>query len=333
MKIEKISANTYRVRKTLNKKTVSLYFDHKPSDVDIAKALARDMDIIDTESVKQTFEVCATEYITLKTNVLSPSTIRSYDTIIRGLSEGFKSKNIDRITQIDIQMEVNRLSADKSAKTIANYHGFISAVFGMFRPNMIINTTLPQKVKFEPYTPTEEDIKRLLNVTSKNDKYSVAFQLGVLGLRRSEIAACCPSDIVGNYLSINKAKVQNTAQEWVIKNLTKTEEGKRKIYIPDSLVEEISDRGCIYEGSPAMMNKYLQATLKKLNIPQFRFHDLRAFYCSYAHSCGIPDNVVMASGGWRSDFTMKKHYRRVFQQDVEYYQEALASDLLNTDKH
>lgn len=330
MKIEKKSTNCYRVRKTINKKTITMYFDHEPSDVDVAIALAEKANVIDTKSINQSFEVCANEYMAVKSAVLSPSTVRGYSTHIKQISDSFKAKNINDITQLDIDMEVNALSKRLSPKTVSNVHGFISAVFKRFRPSMVICTTLPQKIDFEGYIPTENDIQNVLSNVS--DNYSISFQLGVLGMRRSEICCITKTDISGNMLSITKAKVQDKNNKWIIKNLTKTQEGRRKIYIPDDLANEITERGFAFDGNPEMLNQHLHSIQKKLGIESFRFHDLRMFYCSYAHSCGIPDSVIMSSGGWKSDFTMKKHYRKTLKADAVYYQEAIAGDLLGRDK-
>lgn len=328
MRIEKRSKNSYRIRKMINGRNYTLTFDHRPSDVEIAAALVDQTKTIDTKSVSQSFEVCCEEYIAMKTNVLSPSTIRSYRTIIRTISDQFKKKHIDRITQIDIQMEINNLIEGHSPKTVHNIHGFISSILGTFRPQMIINTTLPQKVKFEPYTPSERDIKTILDYV-KDTKYEIPFQLGVLGMRRSEICCITKDDIEDNYLKINKAKVMNDKHQFVIKNLTKTENGKRNIYIPDSIVDKINDQGYAFGGNPEMLNQYLHLCQDKLKIHRFRFHDLRAFYASYAHACGIPDSIIMSNGGWKSDFTMKNIYRRAIQEDAVYYQKALVKDLLS----
>ncbi len=48
------------------------------------------------------------------------------------LSPAFLDENVHDITVLDIQTEINRISKDKSPKTARNYHGFISAVLGIY---------------------------------------------------------------------------------------------------------------------------------------------------------------------------------------------------------
>lgn len=306
MKIEKRTNGSYRVRKTINGQTHTITYSHKPSQAEVLRDL---LEITETAPVKGSFLSCAESYIGSKSNVLSPSTIKGYYSILNSaIPSEFKSKNLSSITQADIQFLINEYSVNHTPKTTRNLHGFISAVLGQFRPNMTISTTLPQKSVNERYTPSEEDIKRILDASKSNPFYSIPFQLGVMGLRRSEICALTLEDISGNELSINKALVLDKDNKWVIKQ-TKTAAGTRTVYIPDSLVEEIKRNGKIYSGYPNTLLLGLNDYQDKLGIPRFRFHDLRHFFASYAHSKGISDADIMATGGWKSDFVMKNIYR------------------------
>lgn len=327
MKVEKKSENCYRIRKKINGTTHAIYFDHYPSDVDIALALAEKLNTIDTKAVNQTFEVCATQYVAIKNNVLRASTKRNYKGMVKKLSTAFTQKDINKITQADIQLEINNLSATKAPKTVTNYHGFISAVLGEFRPNLKLYTTLPQEVEYDGYIPTDEEVKKVLEFV-KGTKYDIPFQLGVLGMRRSEICAATPNDVNGNFLSVTKTKTESE-NGFIIEELTKTSKSRREVFIPTNLAEEIKNKNVVYDGFPSMLVQTLHKAQKNLGIEEFRFHDLRVFYASYAHSCGIPDTIIMANGGWKTDYTMKKHYRKAIKKDVEYYQQALASDLLS----
>lgn len=290
----------------------TITYDHKPSQAEVMRDMAA---IVEEAPQKGSFLSCAQSYIRSKSNVLSPSTIKGYECILRSaVSDEFKRKNISAITQIDIQQLINDYSADHTPKTTRNLHGFISAVLRQYRPSMVINTALPQKREFDHYTPSEDDIKRILEACADKPFYHIPFQLGIMGLRRSEVCALTLDDIDGNTLTINKALVLDKDNHWIVKT-TKTLAGTRKIYIPDSLVSEIEHYGKIFDGDPTSLLYGLNLYQDKLGIPRFRFHDLRAFFCSYAHSRGVSDADIMSIGGWKSDFTMKSLYRHAMKAE------------------
>lgn len=328
MKIDKLPSGNYNVRKQVNGRRISITFDHKPSRVEIIKALSR---VVDDATEKSSFKSCAESYINSKSNVLSPSTVRLYLSYINSIiDEDFLNRRIDRITQQDIQFFVNDFAVEHSPKTVRNVHGFISAVLRQFRPNMNIYTTLPQKRLYEPYTPSEEDIKRILDASKDDKRYHVCFQLGIMGLRRSEICALSPSDIQGNTLIIDKALVKDKDKNWVIKT-TKTTAGTRKIYIPDSLVAEIEQNGYVFNGYPNKMLDALKRYQDKLGIPRFRFHDLRHFFASYAHEKGImSEQTIMETGGWKSVETLRSRYRH--GMNVQNSQKELFDGLLKNEQ-
>jgi len=309
MKVEKLTDNTYRVRKVYKGKRYTAYFDHIPDDRELLIIMSEKMQNTDFGQNTASFGAYCNKYIESKVNVLSPSTIGGYRKIVRQLSQGFKDKPLYDIEQIDIQNEINRYAVDRSPKSVRNLHGFISAVLGVFRPNMKIHTTLPQKRKYDGNIPTTEGIKMIIDA-SKGTPYHIGFQLAVLGMRRSEICAATPADIHGNFLTINKTRLYDEENHLVIRDNTKTEESTREIYLPDALIKEIEDAGVIYDRTPPMLVKTLHKYQDMFGLERFRLHDLRAFYVSYAHAIGIPDAYIMQSGGWKTDYVMKSVYRK-----------------------
>lgn len=323
--VEKLPSGTYRVRKQINGKRVSILFDHDPKQSEIMKEISKRTDEIPK---KGSFQSCAESYISSKDKVISPSTIKGYTSILNALPKDFTRMELSKITQIDIQKVINDYAVDHSPKSVRNIHGFISAVLRQFRPDMNIYTTLPQKREYEHYTPSEEDIKRILEETKDNPFYHIPFQLGIMGLRRSEICALTIDDVdfENNMLTINKAMVKDVKNNWVIKS-TKTTAGTRMIYIPDTLLAEIKEYGKIYDGEPTTLLYGLNRIQKKLGIQRFRFHDLRVFFCSYCHYKGMSDENIMATGGWKSSFTMKNVYRHEMKAVED--QKAIFGALIN----
>lgn len=311
MNIEK-HGNRWRISEQVNGKRFRVSVDHKPSDREarllISEKMANDRT---ARCGKGSFLHFADKYISAKSNILSPSTIRAYKSIIRNLSDDFCETQLADITQERIQIEINDYAATHSAKSTHNAHGFISSIFGLYRPQMNISTTLPQKVKYEAVTPSEEDVQKVLEAVT-GTFYEIAFRLGVYGMRRGEICAITSADLDGNMLQINKSKVLNDREEWVIKPIPKTTDSKREIYIDDYLANLIREKGEAFGSNPNLLNQHLHRLQKKLKLPSFRFHDLRAYYATLAHSMGIPDKYIMANGGWSSNRIMDRVYKRTF---------------------
>ena len=173
-------------------------------------------------------------------------------------------------------------------------------MFKLYRPRFNYAVKLPQKKKYKPYVPTEEQVKAILDA-SKGSHYHIGFQLAVLGMRRAEIAAATINDLHGNILSINKDRIYDEENHLMTRDNTKTEESTREIYLPDALVEEIKQAGYIYDKTPPMLVNTLHKYQDQLGIPRFRLHDFRVFFVSYAHSLKIPDLYIQKSGGWKTD--------------------------------
>lgn len=324
MKIEKINSS-YRVRPMRNGKRYCFTFDHKPTKADIEAALH---DAIEEEKheagIDITFEMASEKYIDSKRNVLSPSTIADYDKMTGRFPGWFLKKKIDDITQDDLNAFVNQLSLDKSAKTVRNYHGFVSAILSTYRPSFVINTHLPVKEKKEPYIPSDEDIKAILDDV-QGKPYDLAIYLACYGLRRSEIVAITAADVEGEILHITKAKVMDTNKNWIVKNYGKTAASTRDIYIPEWLGAAIIDRGYVFQGHPNNIIKYLNDACKRLNIPKFSLHKMRHYFASKMHELGINDADIMALGGWETDHVMKTVYRHSLAKEQR---KKNASDLL-----
>ena len=313
MTIEK-NGNKWRISEMRNGKRYRVSVDYEPT-----KKQARQLidEKIKTNTVsndlRDTFATSADKYIKIKYNVLSPSTIRAYYSMLSNMSDTFKRRKTADITQEDVQKEINDYTVGHSPKSTANLHGFISAILGIYRPNLILHTTLPQKVKYEAVTPSEDTIKRLLSEIKGSD-FEIAFRLGVYGLRRGEICALTSDDLEGNLLSINKSKVRDEHGQWVIKPMPKTTGSQRTIYIDDDLADLLRAAGDAYPKNPNKLNQKLTSILTALGVPVFRFHDLRAYYASMAHALGIPDAYIMANGGWTSTNILNRVYKRTFAE-------------------
>lgn len=301
--------NKYRITEMRNGTVIRISVDHKPT-----KNEAREL--LDSKfrnySTSQPFEKASEAYIQSKKDILSPTTIKSYHSILRNTSTAFLCTPVCELSLPIVQAEVNRYSIGHSYKSVKNFSGFIMGVIKFYGGD-IRSPKLPQKEVKELYIPSEEDVRHILNEV-KGTKYEIAFLLSALGLRRSEICALTVDDLNGNILTVNKALVQDEDKNWVIKQ-TKTTSSTRTVLLPDYLVNLINEQGVIYEGFPGQIYKRMTDIQKKLGIPHFSLHKMRHFFASYMHQLGMSDKQIQEAGGWKTDGIMKTIYQHAMNMN------------------
>lgn len=253
------------------------------------------------------------KYIVAKEAVLSPSTIRGYRNIQKMLMENYKGfciMRISAISQEDVQDVISDLSKTKSPKTVRNYHGLISSVIG---PNLVLNTTMPQKVRPDLYIPSDSEIQALVSAV-RNTELEIPVLLGAFCMmRRGEICGLSMEDIKGTTIHVHHSLVLGTDKEWHLK-APKTETSDRYIDAPDFVIDRIHETGHITKLNPHSITIMFQRVLDRNHINRFRFHDLRHYSASIRHALGIPDAYIMADGGWRSDAVLKSVYRHAMDE-------------------
>lgn len=302
--MERLPSGSYRVRKQINGTRHTFTFDHKPTKREIEEAIAN----LPTSNNTNSFCSCAEDYIRIKESVLSPSTIRGYSRILKHLPSWFLDKKINSITTVDVQKVIGELAKDFSPKTIRNKHGFISAVLGLYRADLVLHTQLPQRIKKTPYMPTEMDIRRLLEYAKGTD-YEIAIFLGCHGLRRSEMAALTMDkiDFKTGTITIDSALVEDNDNN-LVRKTTKTESSTRIIPVSPYLLELIQERG-LYSKYIGGVNQWMRRTQEKYDIPKFSFHKLRYYFASHT-SAMLPEADVLKLGGWETPYVMKSVYRQ-----------------------
>lgn len=252
-------------------------------------------------------------YIEIKSAVLSPATHREYlATEKRYFADSIGKKHLSEVKSASIQIWISDLTRKGlSPKTVRNAYGLLSATLDMFAPDLRIKVTLPQRQKPDLYCPNDEDIKKLLEAI-KGTELELAVLLAAFGpLRRGEICALTDKDIVGNTIKVRHSMVMGPDKIWSIKP-PKTTESERDIEMPDFVIEKLKQReGRLIKMSPDAVTRRFTRALNKIDIPKFRFHDLRHYAASIMHAIGVPDQYILQRGGWSSDGIMRSVYRNV----------------------
>lgn len=328
MTIEKLKSGSYRIKQMSNGITYRLTVDHKPSKQEAQILITKEIEAGCKKTAHSTsFASAYQNYIDSRSNILSPATIRGYESIYKNIPDAFKQKSVYDIDGRAVQTLINEYAGGKSlkkgsemkqrsAKSVRNLNGLIVSVMKMARPEVVIKTALPQKEKKSIYVPSDDDVKAILE-EAKGTKYEIPLLLATYGLRRGEIAALTIDDLNdNNELTISKDKIQNTNKEWIVKQIPKTEESNRKIYLDDRTANLIRENGEIYDGHPELIYRFLTNAQKKLEIPAFPLHMLRHYFASATHEMGLSDADIMAMGGWKTDHIMKTVYRSAMEKNL-----------------
>ncbi|WP_455649067.1 site-specific integrase [Enterocloster citroniae] len=259
-----------------------------------------------------TINEAANRYMSVKKGVLSPSTLRGYQGIVKNyLSGKLGGIRLLELDNTDIQIWVSDLAVKVSPKTVRNAYGLLSVTLEMFAPDFRVKVTLPAKKKAELYCPSDDDVRKLLNHI-KGTELEIAVLLAAFGpLRRGEICALTNTDVHGNTIEVSRSMVKGADREWYIKQ-PKTYGSYRSVEFPDFVIDKIKNiNGPLVKSNPDYITHRFGRVLKTIDIPHFRFHDLRHYSASIMHAIGIPDQYILQRGGWTSDNVMKTVYRNV----------------------
>lgn len=316
---QKLPSGMYRCQVMVDGKRVSVV-DENPA-VAQAKAVALRAGIIEEKKAQSSMTVgeAVDRYIESKDAVLSPSTIRGYRSIREKSLGRLETMGLDGLTQEAVQCHINELAREKTPKYCRNVHGLLSAALAAYRPDFILRTTLPQKIKTEIQIPTMEEVQ-LLAEKAKGTRFELPFLLATwMGLRTSEIRGLTWDCIEGDVLHVKQALVYG--ESGAVLKTTKSYSGNRKIRIPP-YIKELLDRQerageYIVPCSRNGLYKQLCSLCDKNGLPHYRFHDLRHVQASVMLALGVPDKYAMERMGHASTNMLKNVYQHTMRSKSE----------------
>lgn len=256
------------------------------------------------------------EYISLRSNRLSPATIDKYEKVYKQLSPEFLRLKMDKITDKDIIAEVNLLSGKYAPKTIRNIMALVLPIIRDQRPELAKHIDLPKIQRNLKEYPRAENIIDMF----KGDKYELEVLLAVCaGLRKEEIRGLKPSDLKGNVLTINRVKT-DVGTKTIVKEEAKTVDSRRRIVLPPFIIDLYKERKGEYILMDAANSLYrhYKRVVKKAGY-DISFHDLRHINASEMKALNIPDKYAMERGGWSTDNVLKSVYQSTFSDERQKY--------------
>lgn len=255
-------------------------------------------------------------YIASKDSVLSPSTIAGYKRQRQNTLQSLMDIPVASLTQEAVQVAVNAMARDKSPKYVKNAYGLLTAALSVYRPELVLRTTLPQKEKPDISIPSTEDIQRIAQY-EKGKRFELPFLLAAwLGLRASEIRGLTWDCVGEGTIHVKQALVDGP--DGPVLKLTKTYSSDRVLLVPPYIMSLIeaqphTDEYVIHYNRNQLY-KCLERACRSLGIQRYRFHDLRHYQASVMLSMGVPDKYAMERMGHASTNMLKNVYQHTMSE-------------------
>lgn len=262
---------------------------------------------------------CAIEnYVSSKSNTLSPSTLRGYSTVRRSYLQPYMGKKIKDIK--DWQRIINDEAKNRAPKTVKNTWRLLCSVMrenGIEPPKIV----LPQVAPVERPWLEPDQVLEFVNAI-KGQPNEIPALLALHSLRRSEILALTwdKIDLRRGIIKITGAAVFDENQKLVVKNTNKNSSSTRTIpiMIPslyDALKAVKDKSGLLVTCNPNTIWAQTNRTCEALGFPKVGVHGLRHSFASLAYHLGWSEQQTMEIGGWSDTATMRKIYTHLASAD------------------
>lgn len=286
-----------------------------------AKAVAIRAGFVDVKKRPSavTLEKAIDNYIEVRSNVLSPSTLVGYKSVKKNR---FKSVMQCPVADIkDWQEVINAEAAICSPKTVKNAWGLIRPAIeaaGVDLPKV----KLPQLVPKEPVFLTPEQISVFVTAV-KGTPVEIPALLGLHSLRRSEIAALdwANIDLRKRIIKVSGAVVPGENWTLVEKPTNKNSASTRTvpIMIPElyDALNVVPDKtGKVVTCYISTIYDWVNKVCDENNLPRLGVHGLRHSFASLAYHVRMSEQAAMQIGGWSDYATMRKIYTHLSTQDI-----------------
>lgn len=265
----------------------------------------------------KTLEKAIDEYISRRSNVLSPSTIRGYNSIKESRFKDVMEKRIGDIS--DWQAVVNDEAVLCSAKTLKNSWLFIKSVLRENGVDVVV--ALPPVPKPEKKWLTPEQCL-VFAAVAKGKKCEIGALLALNGLRRSEIFGLTWDNVnlQKETVTVKGAVVVDKDNNPVRKKTNKTYKSARTVSIAipsllEALKAEKNKTGAVAHGSIKCLYKDINRICESAGLPLVGVHGLRHSYASLCYHLGIPELETMKRGGWSNVSTVHEIYTHISEAD------------------
>lgn len=259
---------------------------------------------------KQSLDSVLGTFIASHTNVLSPSTVRGYESLRKSR---FQPEMQQDVSEIDWQAAINRDAKDVSAKTLANAWRLVTGAL-RYADLPVPTVRLPQRVKKERPWLDYEQVQVFLGAI-KGRKCELACLLALHSLRMSEILALKQGSVADGVIHVRGAVVIDQNGEYVFKEENKTARSRRDIPVMiDRLTEIWPEQDPVFQ-KHAAINSMLEDICEKAGLPKITMHSLRHSFASLAYHLHWDVMTTCSVGGWNTPAVVQGIYTHLAEQD------------------
>ena len=273
-----------------------------------------------------------------KKPILRPSTYSGYGKDIENhILPYLGAKKLTQLKTADIQKHYNRLLESGRKNDIGKGKGLANATVrgihmvlrealdsavreGLIPRNPADGTSPPKIHRKEKQVLTKEELETFMKLIENDEVWYDFFYTEIItGMRQGEICGLRWEDFDEAKGTLRVARSVDFVKKELVIGETKTDDGKRTIYLPDSLWRLLAERkkGAVSEWifpnllkpefplDPAKAYRQFKKLLEIGELPNIRFHDLRHTFTSHAANSGIaPKTLSEIVGHSKASFTL-----------------------------
>ena len=285
-------------------------------------------------------------------NSVRHSTLKNYRYMANHVKRELGGKQVSSVTAEDVQQMYHRLiDRGLSATTVRHVHSMLHlAMDAAVRSHLTAQNPTdlavpPRAERGEMRILTEQQLDTFMKaIRTDASWYDFFYTELTTGLRRGEICGLRWQDFDEKSGVLHVRRTLHTEDGRLVAGATKTGCGTRDIVLPDGTAEVLRKRkaGSYSEWifpnltkpelpiSPGAAYRRLKEILKRANLPDIRFHDLRHTFSTHALSSGVDARTLAGIlGHTNASFTldtythvtgdMQKHAAEVvggFMEDI-----------------
>ncbi len=291
----------------------------------LQKALQFEEEVKHTESPDGISVIDAVkEYINLNRHALSPTTISQYESMVKNRFENLKNVSVDRITDRIVQNWINdMILRGLSPKSIKNTYALLLPAIQRYT-SFVPRIALPQTREFIHQYPQDYEVEKIITAARGTPLELPILLAAFGGMRMSEVLGLKWSDVKDDHIIVQRARVYVDGFE--VEKITKSRSGTR--YLPlfapikDALDRTDRTGDYIVNRTARSIKKRYETLLKSLDLPPYRFHDLRHHAASVGAKLGIPDDYMKQYIG-HSTVNMLKRYQHHMESATSQYAQTL----------